>query len=955
VAADDKQNAKRNQRRSGGERRSRSGQPSEKAAARTKNPDDYYPTAGTVVGKVVDDSENGLADVRVVLGPAGGGGPLLLAETDDDGDFTFREVNPGDNTVELAEVPTVLDEKPWRPPRGDDGSRRVNVEAGKESSVDPPILLELALGGVTGFVLDLDKEAGLAGASVALDPVGDGFDVEFDTTESDGRFRFDDVAPGSYAVRLQPVPDGFQVSPPDINHRPVVVDADELEVVNPFLLRPVPATGTINGSVRNVDDAKPVAGIKIALEPVRGGDPTLVESGADGTFTQAGLAPVDYRVTLDRVPAPAADGRFWQPRPPDKGERNATVEPGQTEVVPTILLEPLPVAALVTGRVVDVAKGAGLQGVQVILRATDAGTAPRLAETAPDGTFSFVGVAAGTYEVAPAQDPVPVDGKPFEPVVADPTAGRRTVEVSEEEESKADAVDAGTILLEPERHRIFGKVQTRPGGPGAAFAKVRVFDERGNLRATVEADRNGDYEFRTDEPGRFLIAAEGGDQRLQTVELESDEQVDLLVIGDAGDVAAASTQDFAAFPVLTESVTPAQLPAAGAPPSSIGQTVEAALREALGWRPKPNDPRSFNAALLQSFDRREVEGHTVSAWTPRTYAAQVQADLGAITGAQASLYSRAKVALDAALPLLDGLHPLDPAADPQDTEAIRSIIRSELVELVTELGVEGGPRISRVDDLLDLLLGGTSASRATATDQAQVGGQLGQLLDRFGLVAERVETVDEEEVLTNSLILVDYVREIDTSWQQRRGIFDPTSTQTPFLGTQLVLLSRSLAVTAESVTEVGFTLDSVFLGAAERLAIRLTFSGDPVEGSQLTDSKGAVIFVPGDTPSILLEELLRWVERVASEEGPRLLQDGGKDGAVALTPVLDRLRMLVRGSLVTTGIGPNQGLQPPDSVPAGYATARVQRALSELAKYLDDSADLARRIQRSPLRRTTGL
>jgi hypothetical protein len=420
-------------------------------------------------------------------------------------------------------------------------------------------------------------------------------------------------------------------------------------------------------------------------------------------------------------------------------------------------------------------------------------------------------------------------------------------------------------------------------------------------------------------------------------------------------VAAASTQDFAAFPVLTESVTPAQLPAAGAPPSSIGQTVEAALREALGWRPKPNDPRSFNAALLQSFDRREVEGHTVSAWTPRTYAAQVQADLGAITGAQASLYSRAKVALDAALPLLDGLHPLDPAADPQDTEAIRSIIRSELVELVTELGVEGGPRISRVDDLLDLLLGGTSASRATATDQAQVGGQLGQLLDRFGLVAERVETVDEEEVLTNSLILVDYVREIDTSWQQRRGIFDPTSTQTPFLGTQLVLLSRSLAVTAESVTEVGFTLDSVFLGAAERLAIRLTFSGDPVEGSQLTDSKGAVIFVPGDTPSILLEELLRWVERVASEEGPRLLQDGGKDGAVALTPVLDRLRMLVRGSLVTTGIGPNQGLQPPDSVPAGYATARVQRALSELAKYLDDSADLARRIQRSPLRRTTGL
>ena len=99
----------------------------------------------------------------------------------------------------------------------------------------------------------------------------------------------------------------------------------------------------------------------------------------------------------------------------------------------------------------------------------------------------------------------------------------------------------------------------------------------------------------------------------------------------------------------------------------MGQTVEAALREALGWRPRPNDPRSFSAALVQSFDRHEVDGHTESTWTPRTYAAQVTADLGAITGAQASVYSRARVALDAALPLLcqlgrpDGLRLLQEA------------------------------------------------------------------------------------------------------------------------------------------------------------------------------------------------------------------------------------------------------------------------------------------------------
>jgi hypothetical protein len=217
------------------------------------------------------------------------------------------------------------------------------------------------------------------------------------------------------------------------------------------------------------------------------------------------------------------------------------------------------------------------------------------------------------------------------------------------------------------------------------------------------------------------------------------------------------------------------------------------------------------------------------------------------------------------------------------------------------------------------------------------------LEDRFGLVAARVETVAEEEDVTNFQILRAYVQEIDASWTANRGFFDPTSATTKFLGTQLVLLSRSLAVVTESVAEVGFTLDSVFLGAAERLATRLSF---PAVGATLTDSRGQQVNVPAGTPSILLGELLSWVERVAAEEGPRLLQDGGRDGATALTPVLNRLRILVRASLVTTGSGSSHGLQSPDSVPAGYATQRVQRAIAELAKYLDDTAQLATQIRR---------
>ena len=129
---------------------------------------------------------------------------------------------------------------------------------------------------------------------------------------------------------------------------------------------------------------------------------------------------------------------------------------------------------------------------------------------------------------------------------------------------------------------------------------------------------------------------------------------------------------------------------------------------------------------------------TTWTWTPRSYAVQV--DMTAITGAQASIYQRAKAALDQSLPLLDGLYALDPTADPQDTEATRTIVRSALVELVNELGMVGGPRPQRVDDYFDALLDYNPDHQdpLTLTEPDSVGGQLGRLRDRFGLTRDQI-------------------------------------------------------------------------------------------------------------------------------------------------------------------------------------------------------------------------
>jgi hypothetical protein len=127
-----------------------------------------------------------------------------------------------------------------------------------------------------------------------------------------------------------------------------------------------------------------------------------------------------------------------------------------------------------------------------------------------------------------------------------------------------------------------------------------------------------------------------------------------------------SIGDLQSFPVLTEEVS-AGGPASTTRPASSGfsgatsplrAVADRAIREVLSWRTKNADPKGFVGALTQAFDLKQVEGHTEWTWTPRSYT--VQTDIGAVIGAQASIYTRAKVALDKSLPLLDGLYALIP-------------------------------------------------------------------------------------------------------------------------------------------------------------------------------------------------------------------------------------------------------------------------------------------------------
>jgi hypothetical protein len=137
-----------------------------------------------------------------------------------------------------------------------------------------------------------------------------------------------------------------------------------------------------------------------------------------------------------------------------------------------------------------------------------------------------------------------------------------------------------------------------------------------------------------------------------------------------------------------------------------------------------------------------------------------------VSGAQASISTRAREAVDQALPLLDGLTPLKADAAGDDVEAIKAIVRKQMLALVEELGRPGGPRVPRMGQLFRLLGGPKIGDRASVHSDS-IGGTLGTLRDQFGFTCPVQE---DEQSVTNFRIIADRITSLAQTWFSMRRI-----------------------------------------------------------------------------------------------------------------------------------------------------------------------------------------
>jgi RNA polymerase sigma-70 factor (ECF subfamily) len=416
------------------------------------------PASLAVKGVVVDESGAPLADATIA-GAAEGGDRTPLAKSGADGAFEIAVTRP---------YPSILADVPGRVP-----SPAFAVTGAYGATAELRLVVGGAAAIVTGHVLDADGRP-VEGARVRVatqtswqsrtDASGFTFHPALPqtvTTEPDGSFRDDTVAPGTLVVTASAA--GSERCKVDAEAKP----SQTLDLV----LR-LGRSACWRGTVRD-RDGRPIAGATVDAQP--GGRTT---SAADGTFTVTGLRAGGLRVvvrtpdhrTFERLRSFQGGGDLaWDPvfgsgmRIAGRVVSDVRADDRPVGVACTVLLVPAEPwrPLLATGSFPTQADGSfafdDVDAGSYRVCAMDVGGAPTVLPMAVSTVVSasregveVVVANAGGPKAHVAGRIVGADGKPF------PAAG--TVDLAETRQQRAFSVDeAGlfrTAALPPGRYRI---------------------------------------------------------------------------------------------------------------------------------------------------------------------------------------------------------------------------------------------------------------------------------------------------------------------------------------------------------------------------------------------------------------------------------------------------------------------------------------------------------------------
>jgi hypothetical protein len=309
---------------------------------------------------------------------------------------------------------------------------------------------------------------------------------------------------------------------------------------------------------------------------------------------------------------------------------------------------------------------------------------------------------------------------------------------------------------------------------------------------------------------------------------------------------------------------------------------------------------------------------------------------GTISARQANLYREASIISSDALRVLDSLMPFVPVAEPDQVEALKALIRSEINALVDEFGRVDEPRSERVFAYF-------SALRLHITGLGERA-----FLNNPNLAV----TVEDETQTAGFELLGTYQRTLSKTWDTFFKV-DRKSTISFSLSERVERANILLPVVAQANADFEAAMDSVDFTESERRSMAARFEtlkglglGSGLGGSR--KGSGAALFInstgnPIDKrlPTITVYDLNEWVDRFATIEGPSNLADSGLYGLDFVTDQADRLFWIIVPVVAHLELDQFGFALGNSSLEQVLSNERVRIALNNLLSQLDVLADLS--------------
>ncbi len=349
---------------------------------------------GTISG-TVDGADNpgaGLGGIQVSAQGSNGG--FGFAQTDGDGDYTITGLAADTYQVQFAASGNYLQQW-WNDQPTQETANNIGLAAG---GVADDIDATLGVGAtITGTVRDSSGNPVPNVDVTAQSPDGIGFGSA--TTDADGDYSIQGLAPDDYQVSFQPTSGNYLEQ--WWNDQPTQATADSLTVTSgstvPDIDAQLSAGATISGTVSTASG--PLAGATVAAisttdSQITGEEPT---TDADGNYSIVGLPAGSYTIQFSAPQGQNFATQYWKVASTPADATPVTVGPSSPATGIDATLAP---GASISGRIF--APGTpkvGLANAVVNVYLSSGGAPIAGSGTDANGRYTVSDLPAGTYSV----------------------------------------------------------------------------------------------------------------------------------------------------------------------------------------------------------------------------------------------------------------------------------------------------------------------------------------------------------------------------------------------------------------------------------------------------------------------------------------------------------------------------------------------------------------------------